>query len=221
MPRQPEPEYMDGAEEASAYAASDFSSVNQAFVDRLLELVGPDPASLAALDLGTGPGDIPIRLCLARPAWRVVAVDASEPMLAIARKAARQAKLSERIAFLRVDATRTGLPARSFDVLLSNSILHHLSSPADFWRELQRVGKPRAIVLLRDLYRPPSEDAARKIVATYAGVGPKRMQEDYYRSLLSSFTPEEVRAQLAQTGLASLKVEKITDRHLDVFGRLP
>ena len=38
MPRQPEPEYMDDPAEAEAYAASDFSEVNQAFIDRLLEL---------------------------------------------------------------------------------------------------------------------------------------------------------------------------------------
>ena len=59
MPRQPEPEYMDLPEEAAAYAEADFADVNEAFVERLLEHVGAREEELA-LDLGTGPGDIPL-----------------------------------------------------------------------------------------------------------------------------------------------------------------
>ena len=56
---------------------------------------------------------------------------------------------------------------------------------------------------------------------TYGGVGPRRMQEQYYDSLLSAYTPAEVRSQLARAGLDMLRVEKVTDRHMDIFGRLP
>ena len=219
MPRQPEPEYMDGIEEAEAYAESDFSEVNQAFVRRLFELV-PDERDLVALDLGTGPGDIPIRVTLARPLWHVVAVDASEAMLRIARAAADRAGVAKNIEWALVDAKHTGLAPHRFDVILSNCILHHVNDVASFWGELKRVARPGAAVLLRDLYRPATAETARKIVETYGVVGPKRMQDDYYRSLLAAYTPEEVRAQLAGAQLATLKVEKITDRHMDIFGRV-
>jgi ubiquinone/menaquinone biosynthesis C-methylase UbiE len=60
MQRRPEPELMDQVEEAVAYAAADFASVNRAFVDRLMELVGSNDRPIQLLDLGCGPGDIPI-----------------------------------------------------------------------------------------------------------------------------------------------------------------
>ena len=219
MSRQPEPEYMDGIEEAEAYAESDFSEVNEAFVRRLFELV-PDEGALVALDLGTGPGDIPIRVTRARPQWHVVGVDASEAMLRIARAAADRAGVAKNIEWVLVDAKHTGLAPQRFDAIFSNCILHHINDVANFWRELKRVAKPGAAVLLRDLYRPATAEAARKIVETYGGVGPKRMQEDYYRSLLAAYTPEEALAQLDRAELRALQVRKITDRHMDIFGRV-
>ena len=74
--RTPEPEYMDDRAEAEAYAAADFSGVNAAFAERLAELaVAIDNAE--ALDLGTGPADIPIRVARLKPGWRITAVDAA------------------------------------------------------------------------------------------------------------------------------------------------
>ncbi len=220
MSRQPEPEYMDEAAEADAYALSDFSEVNQAFVERLLELV-PTAEALDVIDLGTGPGDIPVRICLARPRWHVVAVDASAAMLSIAGKAAQEADLIDRIELIQADARETGLTPHSFDVLFSNSILHHINDTAAFWKELKRLAKPGATMFLRDLARPATATAAREIVDTYGQVGPELMREEFYRSLLSSYTPEEVRTQLAEAKLGCLEVEMVTDRHIDIFGTLP
>ena len=85
MRRVPEPEAMDGGDETEAYQQADFAVVNQAFVDRTVELAST-PARARAIDMGTGPADIPARLIRARPAWRVVGVDASAAMLALARQ---------------------------------------------------------------------------------------------------------------------------------------
>ena len=84
-----------------------------------------------------------------------------------------------------------------------------------------RLGLPGAYVLVVDLFRPPSRERARQIVDEYAAGEPEVLRNDFYHSLLAAFTPEEVRAQLAEHGLAeALSVEKISDRHLGVFGRL-
>ncbi len=220
LPRQPEPEYMDGEPEAEAYAASDFSEVNQAFVDRLLQLI-PETRPLRALDLGTGPGDIPIRLSLARPHWRIVAVDASPAMLRCARQAQKRTPDAGRIDWVLADAKDTRLPAHDFNVVFSNSILHHINDTAAFWTELKRLAAPGAYIFLRDLTRPETDEAAHAIVQTYGGVGPELMRKEYYESLLASYTLDEVRQQLARANLSALRVERITDRHMDVFGRLP
>src|SRR5437867_2197984 len=129
MDRQPEPELMDLPDEALAYANADFDEVNSAFVARLLEL-SDDLVEARALDLGCGPADITVRVAAARPLWQITAVDGSPAMLDIARRAVAAAGVSDRIALLRADAKASGLPARSFDVIFSNSLLHHVSDPA-------------------------------------------------------------------------------------------
>ncbi len=218
MPRQCEPELMDDPAEAQAYARADFHEVNQAFVERLLQLT-PDLPAARAIDMGTGPADIPMRLLRHRPAWQIVAVDASAAMLDLARPALERAGLANRLQLLKADAKATGLPAGSFDVVFSNSILHHLADPAMLWAEIRRLGRPGALVFLRDLARPRNEKLARELVHHYAMHESPLLQQEFRRSLLAAFTPGEVRQQLEQAGLA-LKVEMVTDRHLDVFGRL-
>ncbi|MBP8132527.1 MAG: SAM-dependent methyltransferase, partial [Candidatus Hydrogenedentes bacterium] len=74
---------------------------------------------------------------------------------------------------------------------------------------------------LRDLRRPPDTAAARRIVALHAGNESRLLQEEYYRSLLAAFTPEEVRSQLRAAELTALTVLEVADRYLDVWGILP
>jgi ubiquinone/menaquinone biosynthesis C-methylase UbiE len=210
---------MDLPDEVDAYARADFAEVNRRFVARLIELAaGLDDAR--ACDLGTGPGDIPIRVAKAKPDWAISAVDASAPMLDVARAAIASAGLSKNISLVLADAKDTKLPAASFDVILSNSILHHVADPLAFWREVKRIAKPGALIFIRDLFRPESEAAARAIVAQNAGGETALLQEEFYRSLLAAYTPGEVREQLAQTGLAGLNVGAVSDRHMDAWGTL-
>lgn len=217
MPRQPEPEYMDLPEEASAYADADFSDVNQAFVEHLLELAPPLRKPLA-LDLGTGPGDIPLRLLRMRPEWRVAGLDAARAMLAFARGGAKAEGRLSSLLPVNADSKRCPFPDTTFDVIFSNSILHHITDVAPFWSELKRVARPGAFIFLRDLARPANPESARAIVERYSGNESELLKGEYYRSLLSAYTPEEVRTQLRGAGLDSLEVKMVTDRHLDVFG---
>lgn len=220
VPRQPEPELMDLPDEAEAYARADFVDVNDRFVQRLLELAGA-LVSARAVDLGTGPADIPIRIVRARPGWRVTAVDGARAMLDFARVAVDEAGLSVSIELVLADAKDTSLPSGAFDVIFSNSILHHINEPDPLWAEVRRLAKPGATILPRDLARPESEQRARDIVERYASEESALLQEEFYRSLLAAYTPDEVRAQLERAGLLTLEVDMISDRHLDIFGRLP
>lgn len=219
MERLPEPEWMDLPEEAEAYARADFDDVNAAFVERLVELAG-GVGRAVAVDLGTGPGDIPIRVARARPGWHVVAVDVSSAMLKIARQVVASAGLASRITLLEGDAKELPLPSRSADIVFSNSILHHVTDSDRLWVEVQRIARQDAVIFLRDLARPADEQAARRIVDRYAASESALLQEEFYRSLLSAYTPAEVREQLNRAGLGFLKVAMVTDRHLDVWGRI-
>lgn len=89
----------------------------ETLVEVCVERIGPgEPASI--LDLGTGSGCIAIELALARPAARVVAVEASPAALAVAR--ANAAALGAgAIEFLQSD-WYDALPGRRFDLVVSN-----------------------------------------------------------------------------------------------------
>ncbi|MDP6359279.1 MAG: class I SAM-dependent methyltransferase [Planctomycetota bacterium] len=215
MQRQQEHELMHGTE-ATVYAAADFESVNAAYVESLQAMAG-EMAGAALIDLGTGPGDIAIRIALARPDWKVTGLDGSEDMLQLARDAERRASLSSTIAWVCADAKASELPAASFNILISNSILHHVSDPIEFWREVGRLAASDALIFMRDLHRPESEEAARAIIEEHAAEEPEVLRNEFYNSLLASYTCEEVREQIAQAGL-DLRVEMSSDRHLDVLG---
>ena len=49
-----------------------------------------------------------------------------------------------------VDAKQTRLAA-GYDVIFSNSLLHHLPDPLPMWREIRRLARPGTIVFVRDL----------------------------------------------------------------------
>lgn len=219
MQRQPEPEYMDLPEEAEAYAAADFSQVNEAFVARLIEVAGGRERA-TALDLGTGPADIPIGVVKQRPGWHVTAADASQAMLDIAAKSVARAGFDGCIELVLTDAKALNLPAGKFDVVFCNSILHHINDVDAFWSQIKRVAAVGAVIFVRDLARPADEAAARRIVDQNAGSESALLQEEFYRSLLAAYTVDEVRDQLWRVGLAGLQVWMVTDRHLDVFGTL-
>lgn len=218
MKRVPEKEVMDDPEGALAYARADFSGVNQAFVGAFLA-AHPAAARGTVADLGCGPADIPIRLAQAAPACRITAVDASEPMLALARAALAKTDVGGRVALLGGYLPGLPLPPAAFDAVVSNSLLHQLPDPLAFWGEVKRLVRPGGAVFVVDLFRPASEAEARRIVEGAAADADPVLKEDFYNSLLAAFSLEEVAVQLADAGLP-LAPKQTSERHLTVTGVL-
>ena len=210
---------MNQPDEVDAYARADFREVNARFASHAMELVG-QRESLDVLDIGCGPAEATITIAVARPGWRVVGVDASEPMLAVARGRAIAAKCGTNIRFEIADAKALAPSLGTYDLILSNSLLHHLPATAGFWESIRHVAKAGATVFIRDLARPADEATARRIVDVNAGGESQLLQDEFYRSLLAAFTIDEVREQIALARLTSLRVERSSDRHLDVSGTL-
>lgn len=221
MDRIPEPELMQDEAQAQAYACADFSEPHDRFVALLREKLPELGERGRALDLGCGPGDVTRRVARALPGWSIDAVDGSPAMLALAVRAAREAGLADRIRFEEAHLPAAAPPACSYDLLFSNSLLHHLSDPGTLWSALTRYGGPRALVFVMDLRRPASAAEAGSLVERYAASEPEVLRRDFYRSLLAAYRPEEVRRQLEAAGLSALDTEACSDRHLLVWGRLP
>jgi SAM-dependent methyltransferase len=222
MQRRPEPELMDAVEQARAYAEADFSDSNALFLRLLAEQAGAEVADASALDLGCGPADIVIRLLRRHPRMRCDALDGSQPMLDAAREALEPLPgIASRVRLLCDKLPSARLETGAYDLILSNSLMHHLHDPQVLWRSVIAAGKPGAFVLVMDLMRPRSDGMAAALVATYVADAPAVLREDYSNSLYAAFEPREVTAQLAEAGLADqLSVNVVSDRHLAVWGRL-
>jgi 2-polyprenyl-3-methyl-5-hydroxy-6-metoxy-1,4-benzoquinol methylase len=216
MKRTLEPELMDDSEQALAYARADFEKENQGFVDRFREYF-PEFIEGHILDLGCGPGDIPVRFARALPLCRITGVDASEPMIGLAGVAVKQAGLVDRIAF-RCERFQGLLLGELADAAVSNSLLHHVPNPLQLWYRLRQVVKSGSPVLVMDLLRPDSPEEAQAIVDRYAAQEPEILRRDFYRSLLASFTEDEVAAQLAEMNMSRLMIDVVDDRHWVVSG---
>lgn len=218
MDRILEPELMDDPEQALAYAEADFATENQTFVDFFRSRF-PRFVSGRVLDLGCGPADIPIRLARALPHCQVTGIDGSPAMIRLGEEAVKTAGLGPSIV-LRCQLLQDLAVEDPADGIISNSLLHHMANPLQFWDGIKRCGKPGAVVLVMDLMRPTSAAAARAIVQRHAAGAPPILCRDFYNSLLAAFTEDEVRRQVAEASLGSLTIERIDDRHWVAAGTL-
>jgi len=207
---------MEDEAQVLAYAAAEFEEENQGFLDRFREYF-PEFTEGHILDLGCGPGDIPVRFARALPSCRITGVDASEPMIGLAGVAVKQAGLADRITF-RCERFQGVSLIEPVDAVVSNSLLHHVPNPLQFWYRLRQLVKPGSPVLVMDLLRPDSPEEAQAIVDRNAAKEPEILRRDFYNSLLAAFTEDEVAAQLAEMNLSRLIVDVVDDRHWVVSG---
>ena len=219
MKRIPEPELMDSTAQVAAYAAADFAEGNQTFADRVVEALRGDPPG-RLIDLGCGPGDICRRIAAGLKTWRIVGLDAGPNMLDAARRQTVGDSSGERIDYKLAHLPVPGLNGHNFQAVVSNSLLHHLPEPDALWSTIHDLGAPGAYVQVMDLDRPSDKTRARALVDQYASDEPEVLREDFLNSLHAAWTAEEVEMQLAGAGLL-LQVERISDRHWMVHGRLP
>jgi ubiquinone/menaquinone biosynthesis C-methylase UbiE len=102
------------------------------------------------LDLGAGTGFMSIGLAAHLGDGNVVAVDESEDMLRQLSRRARKMGFSDRIETRVADASSTGLPAESVDLVVSANLLHEVANPQSVIKEIARVLKPGGIFVIQD-----------------------------------------------------------------------
>lgn len=210
LPRVLEPEVMDTAEEAHDYNDMDHSLVNSAFV---ADMMATGLARGDVLDLGTGTAWIPIELCRQCDHCRIMAVDLSIHMLDLARMNIEVAGLIERIQLDHIDAKQLPYEDGSFDVVMSNSIVHHLADPTLAVREAVRVVRPGGLLFFRDLMRPDTDAVVARLVAEYAGNECDHARQMFDDSLRAALRLEEMRAIVAALDFDPQTVQATSDRH--------
>jgi len=210
LPRVLETEAMDTREEALDYDAMDHGEVNRLFVADLLA-AGPGEGEI--LDLGTGNALIPIELCRQSPTARVLAIDLSEHMLAVARRNVERAGCCGRIRLERVDGKRLPYRDGQFPTVISNSIVHHIPEPRKVLAEAWRVAACGGLLFIRDLFRPEDDATVRRLVETYGAGGNRHYQQMFEDSLRASLTVAEVRSLVAELGAKPDSLQATSDRH--------
>ena len=216
MERVLEPELMEDAEQVIAYALADFEIPHNEFVQRIKAFVNEPTYSGKALDLGCGPGDISRRFAKAFPLCNIDAVDGSKSMIDCAINS-MPPELQSRLNFIHGRLPDVALPGSGYDIIFSNSLLHHLPEPQTLWHTVKHYAKLGTRIIIMDLLRPETTDIAKSMVQMYAADEPEILQRDFYCSLLAAFTLAEINSQIMQAGLP-LNAEQISDRHVLIFG---
>src|SRR6266849_10594235 len=162
LPRVPEPEVMDDSDEVEAYTSAAtqayLDKIDDTFIEHAVRLVA-GCATGRALDIGTGPGQIVLKLARHLPGWEFVGVDSSRNMIRQARTAAAaggserapqgsEALPQARAQFFVADGNQLPFPDALFDLVMCNSVLHHLARPQRLFAEVARLAKPHAAILI-------------------------------------------------------------------------
>ena len=164
--------------------------------------------NITVLDVGTGPGWIPIELARQHPTWTIHALDASADMLERGRMHAERAGVAERIHFHKGDALDLPFEPGRFDLAVSHFMLHHLAEPEKLFNAMQRVCKPNGQVMIKDLRRQAAWKSAllmgfSKHVLRYSG----EQLRMYRESLDAALTIDEVKVALRRSNLSEARVK--------------
>jgi len=108
------------------------------------------PHGARILDVGTGPGLLPLRIAAACPQFRINAVDLSPQMIDRARRSAAASGQAEAVTFTVADVAALPFADATFDLVVSTISQHHWSDPGAGLRELNRVLRPDAQAWIYD-----------------------------------------------------------------------
>jgi ubiquinone/menaquinone biosynthesis C-methylase UbiE len=205
-----EPEVMDCEQEAIDYDAMDFTDVNTDFAELAISLAS-DTAKI--LDVGTGTARIPIIISNLRPDCSILAIDMAKSMLNLAQKNIDDANKTGQIKLRLADGKKMPFSSGEFDLIISNSLVHHLSDPLSFFLEIKRVLKPQGNILIRDLFRPETESQLEQILQE-ANLDYNPHHKKLFRdSLYAAFTMGEIANIANKAGLNNAKIYQSSNRH--------
>jgi len=138
----------------------------------MLERIALTPGA-AVLDVGCGPGtDVFDMVELVGPTGRLVGIDASEVMLAEARRRAKEFDVP--ITFEVGDVRALPFPDDTFDVCRAERLLEHVSDPERALTEMVRVTRPGGRIVAFDfdwdtlIIDNPDKETTRTFVLSYS-----------------------------------------------------
>ncbi len=166
------------------------------------------PVGGRVLDVGTGPGFVALELAARLgDEVRVVGLDLSEAMLAVAAENARLRGLDNLVTWRLGDAKAMPFGDNEFDFVVSSGSLHHWENPLAVMSEVDRVLKPGGRFIIQDLKRlqtwPP------RLFAWAVGLAiPRDFRRHFWSSIRAAYTPDELRQMLENSPLQNWRVDE-------------
>jgi len=131
--------------------------VIESYYSRVAEEIVSSFKKGALLDLGTGPGYLPIEILKRSPLIRCDGIDLSSRLIRMARVNAQKAGVADRLNFEVGNAAELRFEDESYDMVISTGMLHMLKDPVKVLRECYRVLKPGGEAWIYDPARVSSE----------------------------------------------------------------
>lgn len=173
----------------------------------------------AALDVGTGTGDLAIELCRAVGAnGRVIGVDFCRPMLDVGAEKISRGGLGS-IRLIEGNAERLPVPSDAFQAAATAFTLRNVANIEGALAEMTRAAAPGGRVVVLELARPRGAVFSRvfdlylhRVLPLIGGaVNRRRGPYDYLPASVASFVSrEELKEAMEKVGLADVRIYNLT-----------
>ncbi|NWF52937.1 MAG: class I SAM-dependent methyltransferase [Nitrospirae bacterium] len=163
------------------------------------------------LDVGTGPGYLPIEIAKRVQNIRIYGIDSISKSIKMAKTNAAKAGVGDRVNFEVGDAAKLQFMENFYDMIISTGVLHELKDPIKVLNEFYRVLKPGGKVFIHDPARVSSGIDKKKWIASF-----KRWEKIIYKffTIFCEFKPphtysqEEAKEIIAATNFKQYQVEE-------------
>lgn len=163
------------------------------------------------VDIGTGPGILPLEIAKRFPGSKVIGIDLSEKMIEIANKNKVKYGGLTNAEFMVMDANALKFDDSSLDMVISTGSLHHWKHPVKILDEVFRCLKSGCQAWIYDGYGNATDaDIQRSIQKLFLGFPPNRLMKRILR--LHGFTQQEydttIKARVAESRFKTCLFEK-------------
>jgi demethylmenaquinone methyltransferase/2-methoxy-6-polyprenyl-1,4-benzoquinol methylase len=169
------------------------------------------------LDVATGTGDLAFALMHRWPSSRVVGVDPSAKMLALAAQKAKQRGAADRLELLAGDAQALEFGDGIFDGVTIAFGIRNVPDRQAALREMARVSRPGGRIVVLELGEPPARFWTwparfyiRHVLPAIGALCSKGTAYNYLRTSMAAFPPpREFAAMMERAGVEIVEVRSL------------
>ncbi len=231
MERIAEPELMEQKEQVISYNEADFSEGEDKLINQISYYLFKNNIFLSEkdliVDLGCGPGNISEKLAIKWPKTDVIGIDGSMEMILKAESNKENSFNHRKLKNLRyICSDIKGFeldnisPKKEINLLVSNSLIHHIIHLEDFFSTIKRLSSNMTINFHKDLKRPLNEKSALELKRKCSKEYNEVLTNDYYASLRASYTYKELNDFTVENDFSSLEVFEDGDKYLILYGNV-